>query len=102
MSSGASNLGDNVAEPGSSPLNYPYCQAIPPLPPFAFKAITKLYLYPFNARYYLVMYRTKCNTKISGNSFRKSTVTFCSVYTALRQEKSHYKILGTVVFWVTK
>jgi len=87
MSSGASNPGDNVAEPGSSPLNYLYCQAIPPLPLFAFKAITELYLYPLHAQYYLVMYCTKCNTKISGTSLRKSTITFCSVHTALRQEK---------------
>jgi len=32
VSSGASNPGDNMAEPGSSPLNYLYYQAIPPLP----------------------------------------------------------------------
>jgi hypothetical protein len=68
--------------------------------PFAFKAITEVYLYPLHAQY-LVMYRTEFNTKISGTSFRKSTIAFCSVHTALRKEKSHYKILGIVVFWVT-
>jgi len=94
MSSGASNPGDNVAEPGSSPLNYLYYQAILPLPLFAFKAITELYLYPLHAQYYLVMCLTKCNTKISGNSLRKNTITFCSVHTALRHGKAITKYLG--------
>jgi hypothetical protein len=101
MSSGISNPGDNVAEPGSSPLNYLYCQAIPTLALFAFKAITELYLYPLHAQYYLVMYCTKCNTKNLWNQFQKKQyyILFGTHCPATR--KKPYKILGTVVFWVT-
>jgi len=95
MSSGTSNPGDNVAEPGSSPLNQLYRQAIPSLPLFAFKAITELYLYPLHAQYYLVMYCTICNTKNLWNQFQKKALLHSVQYTLpCDKKKAITKYLG--------